>query len=132
MNAVINLLESGQLSQQAPRSLAAASAPAPAASKAAADAAVAMDYVCRLLAAGRVTVQPLFVLQLLRHLVHQAADQGSHAAAAREATFVRIVQVVGVNTPGAPTDQHKLSAQVRCGCRHVWVHFIAPVYASYR
>jgi hypothetical protein len=51
-----------------------------------------MDFVISLLAAGRVTVQPAFVLRLLRHL---AGGAGRGSADAREGRFIRVVQVGG-------------------------------------
>jgi hypothetical protein len=66
------------------------------------DLGVAMDWVGDMLAAGRVTVQPAFVLQLLQHVTQQARGLAGEAREAREQAFVRMVQNVGVLQEGQP------------------------------
>jgi hypothetical protein len=77
------------------------------------DLAVAMDWVGGMLAAGRVTVQPAFVLQLLQHAAQQARGVEGEAREAREQAFVRMVQNVGVQQEGAAQQEGpaQLSAQ---------------------
>lgn len=135
MNAFVALLEAGRFQQwqQAHSSRPAAAAAGSSrsmdgeggssSSVAQSGAEVAMDYIMQLLAAGRVTVQPSFVIKLLQHLVNQATaataaaaagdaqsqglspEQGGSSssaaapattAAAFEQQFISIVQVVGV------------------------------------
>lgn len=109
MNAVVNLLEAHKFSswQHADAHTTTTSA-----AKATSDTTVAMDFVCKLLAAGRVTVRPSFVIRLLQHLVDVAGAQGTSGRCHREEQFVQIIQVVGINTAGQPHDREKLSAQV--------------------
>lgn len=100
VNAIIKLLEAGALGP--------GSAPpgSPAALKGAADAAAAQGFVCKLVAEGRVAVQPAFALQLLAHLTGGAAGGsagsagGAHGASAssREVLFTSVVQAVGISS----------------------------------
>jgi hypothetical protein len=124
VNAIIALLEAGKFEQwQAgsstePNSSSSSSSGEPSGS------CVVMNYIADLLAAGRVTVKPAFVLKVLQHIVDQAAAAAAATAAgverqqqqvaaagtavaagARvrqfEQQFISIVEVVGINPPAA-------------------------------
>ena len=92
VNAVVQLLQAGSPTGSSATATSAAPALSPS------DAGVARDFVCRLLAQGRVTVAPAFVVQqLLRHLAGMAGaggGGGGGAASVRaEDAFIAIVQV---------------------------------------
>jgi hypothetical protein len=122
VDAVVGLLQSGRfkpLRRQAGEGLEAGSG-SPAQQQhhqqLSKDLAVAMDFVGDMLAVGRVTVAPAFVLQLLQHEVQQARGLEGAAREARESAFVKMVQNVGVLEEGeAPgPGPAKFTAQVSC------------------
>jgi hypothetical protein len=119
VNALLTLLEGGRFEHwQQGGSGGAAPAAAPHAGSHVSGAAVAMDYIIGLVAAGRVTVKPSSALLLLQHLVTQAltADSAGAAAGATshagqqqagaaadpyEQLFIGVVRTVGVAVAAA-------------------------------
>jgi hypothetical protein len=106
VNAIIALLEAGKFEQWQAGTSSSSSQPS--------GSCVVMNYIADLLAAGRVTVKPAFVLKVLQHIVNQAAAAAATAAgnsaqqqaAAKhvsqlEQQFISIVEVVGINPPAA-------------------------------
>lgn len=124
VNAIIALLKAGRFEHWNKAHSSSSSSNKPSGS------CVAMDYIVELLAAGRVTVTPSFALQLLEHLVRQAAsasagvvdaDSNSHHSIQQstlhrlnelEQQFISIVNVVGISaaTAGAHANSSVPSA----------------------
>jgi hypothetical protein len=118
VNAVIALLEAGKFEQWQGSSSSSSTQASSSSSRQPSGSCVAMNYIADLLAAGRVTVKPSFVLKVLQHIVDQAAAaavDGSQQLAAAAATsaaaslqvgqleqrFISIINVVGINPPAA-------------------------------